>query len=631
MPPWGEGAEFDARPWTLPRSPRPGRPARAAVHPLRHLAEAEGRRGARDGGRGARRVHRWRCSTGCAARVRRRPGRGSGSCYEVRWERLADYVKTRIEDEARKVADTPGGALLQIPQDTGSRGVAGRPRDVARDLLRRRRVPEGAPRGAARPGHGLRHRGRPRARRARRRRGRPGRRARAAPSSSTCRRRRTRCAPQSRSSGRAGCRPPSSCTRRWRSRLRSRCSRSRSRRRSARRAAPAPPAEPTPAEPPTPAEAPASTRGAESAVAPGRIPLEASDPLSLVEVADETGHVFEVVRAGAGLELPPGFYRIRHVGPESDRSTTSPGRARVGRDRSAAPARGHGALAGDGRLLAKAMGGTRGNGDTVELKGREPAAWAQTVDARGAWPSARRCRARRGAPCSTSARRGPPGGAGRGGGVAVYVVSERADSTRTRSSCVSGPRATDGAAQDRELRRADPRLGELHPAAASLVATGSRSQRKGEGRPMVFARHGAERDRMATVVVQLTTGIRLFQYQPALGDGDSTTPETLRHVEYLERMLLAGPARRRLRARPRARGGRRGRSVRRLPLRLRPAPARAAGRAREDRGDHHPDGAAALRRLHPAGRVRRRGRGERGEAVVRRGGRPPASRSLPRA
>ena len=81
------------------------------------------------------------------------------------------------------------------------------------------------------------------------------------------------------------------------------------------------------------------------------------------------------------------------------------------------------------------------------------------------------------------------------------------------------------------------------------------------------------RGRLATVVVHITAGIRLFQYQPATTGDESATPETLRRVEYLERMILGG----RLDARPRAglRAGQGRRSVRRLPLRLRIAPARA--------------------------------------------------------
>jgi hypothetical protein len=63
--------------------------------------------------------------------------------------------------------------------------------------------------------------------------------------------------------------------------------------------------------------------------------------------------------------------------------------------------------------------------------------------------------------------------------------------------------------------------------------------REREGRTMVFALNVLNR-RMATVVVQITAGIRLFQYQPALAGGDAATPDALRRAEYLERLLLSG-------------------------------------------------------------------------------------------
>jgi hypothetical protein len=58
----------------------------------------------------------------------------NGNCYEVRWEKLASFINERMK-EAR-VATSPsgkrpeGGWPIQIPQDTGSRGVAGRQRDA---------------------------------------------------------------------------------------------------------------------------------------------------------------------------------------------------------------------------------------------------------------------------------------------------------------------------------------------------------------------------------------------------------------------------------------------------------------------------------------------------------------------
>jgi Caspase domain len=51
------------------------------------------------------------------------------SCYEVRWERLADYVKQKLESEKHPAGGAPDAPLIQVPQDAGCRGVAGRDRD----------------------------------------------------------------------------------------------------------------------------------------------------------------------------------------------------------------------------------------------------------------------------------------------------------------------------------------------------------------------------------------------------------------------------------------------------------------------------------------------------------------------
>ena len=127
VPPWGEG-----------------RSSSSAGGPCRERATRERRRCSSSSSTRPRRS--------CAREVREKAGEehgaftaavlagltGAGSAkawswsqqsYEVRWERLASYVKNRVEREKRKVADAAAGELLQIPQDTGSRGVA-RDRDV---------------------------------------------------------------------------------------------------------------------------------------------------------------------------------------------------------------------------------------------------------------------------------------------------------------------------------------------------------------------------------------------------------------------------------------------------------------------------------------------------------------------
>jgi hypothetical protein len=67
------------------------------------------------------------------------------NCYEVRWEKLATYVKDAME--AAKIATKPGhkpppeGWPIQIPQDAGSRGVEGRQRDALLATIPRTAVP----------------------------------------------------------------------------------------------------------------------------------------------------------------------------------------------------------------------------------------------------------------------------------------------------------------------------------------------------------------------------------------------------------------------------------------------------------------------------------------------------------
>src|SRR5829696_2767430 len=116
VPEW-DREEFEIGRWTLPRSRDPGTPPVQqfilyATSPRLKAAEDRGEQGNEHGaftgalldglrGTGAAKAWSW-----------------ERECYEVRWERLADYVKSRVEQEAHAVGDTPAGKLVQIPQDT---------------------------------------------------------------------------------------------------------------------------------------------------------------------------------------------------------------------------------------------------------------------------------------------------------------------------------------------------------------------------------------------------------------------------------------------------------------------------------------------------------------------------------
>ena len=82
----------------------------------------------------------------------------------------------------------------------------------------------------------------------------------------------------------------------------------------------------------------------------------------------------EVERACPELELPPGFYRLRHVGPETASAETSVALAAGETEErvqltAAEPSKAT-------LELLEEMGGTTGPGNTIELPGREPVAWA---------------------------------------------------------------------------------------------------------------------------------------------------------------------------------------------------------------------------------------------------------------
>src|SRR4029079_5629547 len=129
VPPWGDGAEFELGRWTLPRTRDPGQPPVQqfilyATSPKLRAAEIRATPGDEHGAFTAALLEGLRGDGAAKAWSWER------QCYEVRWERLADYVKNRVEREALKVGDQPESPSIQIPQDTGSRGVPGRDRDA---------------------------------------------------------------------------------------------------------------------------------------------------------------------------------------------------------------------------------------------------------------------------------------------------------------------------------------------------------------------------------------------------------------------------------------------------------------------------------------------------------------------
>ena len=123
--PWGE-REFEIGRWPLPRRRDPGV---APVQQFILYATSPGRTAAEVGFPGeAEGAFSAVLMDGLAGSEQAKAWSWKRNCYEVRWDRLAAYVHDEM-DERRPASVLPERWAGQIPQDTGSRGVAGGDRD----------------------------------------------------------------------------------------------------------------------------------------------------------------------------------------------------------------------------------------------------------------------------------------------------------------------------------------------------------------------------------------------------------------------------------------------------------------------------------------------------------------------
>jgi hypothetical protein len=124
--PW-ENREFEIGRWTLPRARDPG------LDPVQQFilyATSPGLTAAESGGFGDEQgAFTSALLEGLAGTDFAKAWSWERSCYEVRWERLADFVKRSLESQKHPAGGAPAAPLIQVPQDAGSRGVAGRDRD----------------------------------------------------------------------------------------------------------------------------------------------------------------------------------------------------------------------------------------------------------------------------------------------------------------------------------------------------------------------------------------------------------------------------------------------------------------------------------------------------------------------
>jgi Caspase domain len=441
---------------------------------------------------------------GLAGKGRAKAWSWERTCYEVRWEALATYVKNEM-DQLKDDDTIEGREAIQVPQDAGSRGVSGRDRDARLASL---------PRGAVDPVEltlelgteaddgadlivldAI---------------GRPVKRARniTGGSHTFTLPPRTYAARVTTVAGRIG-------------RL------------------------PVPIEvyenPPDPLPIewlePGASEEDDEPDADGMIEIRSPDPLAVADIRNETGRVVGMVTPEQGCERPPGFYRVRHVAPE--REKTGEGKLVVLRGGKPEPVELEAPPPPPQVVaLAEALGGRVERNYVFPVKGAQPVAWAQpsTVMTAALGAALHDHEALRGIDLDT-----PLEALGEHGiGVALYAVASDGDPAALREWSVRVWPAGDPV--PKETRS-------LRPTATGVAAVVKHAE-EAEMHWLSIEPRGAQptvvalpvlEGRLATLVAQVDPGrIRLYQFHPVVGAVPSTTPDRLRRLEHLQRLLLGG-------------------------------------------------------------------------------------------
>jgi len=286
-------------------------------------------------------------------------------------------------------------------------------------------------------------------------------------------------------------------------------------------------------------QVPEGARAARSA-AKGTIEVRSLDPLSVAEIRDEAGQPVTVTRAGVA-RLPPGFYRIRGVGPEPDDDETfivlRGGRRKMVELKAQAPP-------AHVIALAKALGGSSRKGHVIPVAGAKPVAWAQpsTILAAGIGAALNRKTALEGlgleAPQTLL-------GANENG-IALYAVAGDGDPAALEGWLARAWRAGDvipeeTAALRRSVSGPAAAVGALVKPTEQAESHWVSFEREGEGELSTVVALPVLPGRLAVLVAQVDSDrIRLYQFHPSVVRAASSAPDTLRRVEHLQRLLLAG-------------------------------------------------------------------------------------------
>ncbi len=266
------------------------------------------------------------------------------------------------------------------------------------------------------------------------------------------------------------------------------------------------------------------------------IELRSQDPLAVAEITDEAGHFFGVAIPGKPRNaLTPGFYRVRTVGPaladvgEQQLLLLKTGRPQSVELQPAAPNQ-------QAATFAEAFGGHVDGHFIVPVADAEPVAWAQPSTVLAAAVGAR-IHGDEKVLAALDIGASPEIDAD--SGIAVYAVAvddnlEALDALRMRVWPVGQPIPKKADALRRSNANVAALLRDAKPVPHWL------SIEMGDETPTVLAL-SILRGRLATVIAEVESEtLRLYQFHPTVNPSESSTPGRLRRVEQLQRLLLGG-------------------------------------------------------------------------------------------
>lgn len=489
--------------WQIPRRRNPGQPP---VQQFILYATSPGRVAKEEGWPGeAAGAFTKVLMSGLEGRGRAKAWSWERNCYEVRWEGLATYVKSQMEQQKD---DLPQRAQeqIQVPQDVGSRGVLGRDRDARLASVPRRGIPELELTLALK-----------------------------VPSADDAVNLTVTDAAGdavARVIGVTGASyafklPPKTYA------VRAETSAGRSGR------LPAPVDLYDDDDPPRGIEWLPEGEPEEQGEGDCRIEIASPDALAFADIRSDKGKAVGSITPGPpGYEGPPGYYRIRQLGPEPEQ---------IGEEQSVALGPGKHdkvvlpppPLEAHVVSLANALGGGSDQDVVIPVAGAEPVTWARpsTVVAAGLGAALNG---------DDAATKGlglevPPSTFGEQAvGVAVFAVSGSGDAKALDDLNVRVWR------QGRPVPD-ETRSLEANGAGVAVVITDADelaphwvSIEPKDAEPTVIA-VPLLKDRLAAVVAQVDLDrVRIYQFHPLVGPAGSAMSDRLRRVEHLQRLLLGG-------------------------------------------------------------------------------------------